>query len=67
VNDARPPTHGSEPVMQSAGYFRDQATLCLEIVRASAARHFVKADDAERRSGGAPFHQSRSGGTIKSL
>jgi hypothetical protein len=57
----------------------DQATLCLEIarhisdpqavenLRASAARHLVKADDVEKRSGGAPFHQSRSGGTIKSL
>jgi hypothetical protein len=39
----------------------------VENLRASAARHLVKADDVEKRSGGAPFHQSRSGGTIKSL
>jgi hypothetical protein len=50
--------------MQSAGYFRDQATLCLEIarhisnlqavenLRASAARHLVKADDVEKRRAG---------------
>jgi hypothetical protein len=79
VNDARPPPHGSQQVMQSAGYFRDQATLCLEIarhisdpqavenLRASAARHLVKADDVEKRSGGAPFHQSRSGNDQTSL
>ena len=64
MNDAQPPPHGSQQVMQSAGYFRDQATLCLEIarhisnlqavenLRASAARHLVKADDVEKRSGG---------------
>jgi hypothetical protein len=33
MNDAQPPPHGSQQVMQSAGYFRDQATLCLEIAR----------------------------------
>jgi hypothetical protein len=64
VNDARPPPHGWQQFMQSAGYFRDQATLCLEIarhisdpqavenLRASAARHLVKAEDVEMRSGG---------------
>jgi hypothetical protein len=53
---------GSEQVMQSAGYFRDQAALCVEIarhisdpgamesLRASAARHLVKADDVEKRN-----------------
>jgi hypothetical protein len=65
MNDAQPPPHGSQQVLQSAAYFRDQATLCLEIarhisdptavenLRASAARHLVKADDVEKRSGGA--------------
>jgi hypothetical protein len=79
VNDARPPPHGSQQVMQSAGYFRDQATLCLEIarhisdpqavenLRASAARHLVKADDVEKRSGGAPFHLSLGGNDQTSL
>jgi hypothetical protein len=55
-------SNGSEQVMQSAGYFRDQAALCLEIarhisdpgalenLRASAARHLVKADDVEKRN-----------------
>jgi hypothetical protein len=68
VNDARLPPHGSQQVMQSAGYFRDQAALCLEIarhisdpqavenLRASAARHLSKADAVEKRSGGAPVH-----------
>jgi hypothetical protein len=79
MNDAQPPPHGPEKVMQSAGYFRDQAALCLEIarhisdpqavenLRTSAARHLIRADDVEKRSGGAPIHQSRSGGTIKRL
>jgi hypothetical protein len=68
VNDARLPPHGSQQVMQSGGYFRDQAALCLEIarhisdpqavenLRASAARHLSKADAVEKRSGGAPVH-----------
>jgi hypothetical protein len=68
VNDARLPPHGPQRVMQSAGYFRDQAALCLEIarhisdpqavenLRASAARHLSKADVVEKRSGGAPVH-----------
>jgi hypothetical protein len=68
VNDARLPPHGSQQVMQSAGYFRDQAALCLEIarhisdpqavenLRASAARHLSKADAVEKRCGGAPVH-----------
>lgn len=57
------PPHRPEQVRQSAGDFRDQATLCLEIarhisdphavesLRASAARHLIKADDVEKRSG----------------
>jgi hypothetical protein len=32
MNDAQAPTNGSEQVIQSAGYFRDQAALCLEIL-----------------------------------
>jgi hypothetical protein len=48
--------------MQSAGYFRDQSALCLEIarhisdpqavdnLRASAARHFASAHEVERRT-----------------
>jgi hypothetical protein len=68
VNDARLPPHGSQQVMQSAGYFRDQAALCLEIarhisdpqavenLRASAARHLSKAEAVEKRSGGTAVH-----------
>ena len=62
MNDAQSPPNGSEQVMQSAAYFRDQAALCLEIARhisdpgavenlhASAAQHLMKADDAEKRN-----------------
>jgi hypothetical protein len=78
MNDAQPPPHGSQQFVQSAGYFRDQATLCLEIarhisnlqavenLRASAARHLVKADDVEKRRAG---HRSISPAaeTIKRL
>jgi hypothetical protein len=32
MNDAQAPTNGPEQVIQSAGYFRDQAALCLEIL-----------------------------------
>jgi HD superfamily phosphodiesterase len=78
MNDVQLPPHRSQQDMQSAGYFRDQATLCLEIARHisnpqavqnlhASARHLVKADNAEKRSGGAPIHQSRSGGTIQRL
>jgi hypothetical protein len=68
VNDGRRPPHGSQQVMQSAGYFRDQAALCLEIarhisdpqavekLRASAARHLSKAEAVEKRSGGTAVH-----------
>jgi hypothetical protein len=50
--------------MQSAGYFRDQAALCLEIarhisdpqavdnLRASAAKHFASAHEVERHGAG---------------
>ena len=74
MNDAQPPPHGSQQVMQSAGYFRDQATLCLEIarhisnlqavenLRASAARHLVKADDVEKRRAG---HRSISPAAVE--
>jgi hypothetical protein len=67
MNEAQPPPHGSEQVMQSAGCFRYQAVL-LEIardindpqavqnLRASTARHLTKADDVEKRSGRAPIH-----------
>jgi hypothetical protein len=49
--------------MQSAGYFRDQAALCLEIaqlmsdphtaenLRAAAAEHFARATELERLIG----------------
>jgi hypothetical protein len=68
VKDARPPSRGLEQIMQSSGYFRDQAALCLEIarhiddpqaaenLRASASRHLAKADDVESRLCGAPIH-----------
>jgi hypothetical protein len=67
MNDVQLPPHRSQQDMQSAGYFHDQAALCLEIARhigdsqavenlhARAAGHLVKADDAEKRSGGAPI------------
>jgi hypothetical protein len=62
MNDAQAPPNGSGQVIQSAGYFRDQAALCLEIARhindpgaveklhASAARHLGKAEDVEKRN-----------------
>jgi hypothetical protein len=68
VKDARPPSRGLEQIMQSSGYFRDQAALCLEIarhiddpqaaenLRASASRHLAKVDDVESRLCGAPIH-----------
>ena len=68
MNDARPPPRGLEQIMQSSGYFRDQAALCLEIarhiddpqavenLRASALRHLAKADDVESRQRRAPIH-----------
>jgi hypothetical protein len=68
MNEARPHLRGLEQIMQSSGYFRDQAALCLEIarhiddpqavanLRARASRHLEKADDAESRLRGAPIH-----------
>jgi hypothetical protein len=68
MKDARPPPRGLEQIMQSSGYFRDQAALCPEIARhiddpravknlqASASRHLVKANDVESRLCGAPIH-----------
>jgi hypothetical protein len=65
MKDARPPP---EQIMQSSGYFRAQAALCLEIarhiddpqavenLRASACRYLVKANDVESRLRGAPIH-----------
>jgi hypothetical protein len=79
MNDVQPPPRRSQQDMQSAGYFRDQAALCLEIARhisdpqavenlhTRAAGHLVKADDAEKWSGGAPIDKSRNGGTIERL
>jgi hypothetical protein len=64
MNDVQLPPHRSQQDMQGAGYFRDQAALCLEIarhisdpqavenLRTRAAGHLVKADDAEKRSAG---------------
>jgi hypothetical protein len=74
MNDAQLPPHGSEPAMQSAGYFRDQAALCLEIARhindpsaveklhARAERHLGKAEDIEKRNS-----EDRSGVGLSSL
>jgi hypothetical protein len=68
MNDARWPARGLEQIMQSSGYFRDQAALCLEIarhiddpqavenLRASASRHLLTANDVESRLCGAPIH-----------
>jgi hypothetical protein len=71
VNDARPPPHGSQQVMQSAGYFRDQATLCLEIARHISdpqAVENLRASAAMWKSGRAGHRSiSPAAGTIKCL
>jgi hypothetical protein len=68
MNEARPHPRGLQQTVQSSGYFRDQAALCLEIARhiddpqavanwrARASRHLEKADDAENRLRKAPIH-----------
>jgi len=54
-------------LVQNAGYFRDQAALCLEVARqmsdpeaaenmlASAAKYFAKANELEKQAEDADF------------
>jgi hypothetical protein len=79
-NEMIPPVSVSSSIrddssfMQSAGYFREQAALCLEVarhisdrqavdkLRARAAEHFASAHEVERQGGGVEGMAAKTAG-----